>query len=84
MTSSMHGLKYKLFCQLIINYRQQQGITQIQLAEKLGRPQSFVSKYENGDRRIDVIEFIDIAKALKIDPLEFIRDFQETITEKET
>jgi transcriptional regulator with XRE-family HTH domain len=57
-------------------------MTQVQLAEKLGRPQSFVSKYENGDRRIDLIEFIDIAHALDIDPLEFFRAFQETISER--
>ena len=82
MTSSVHDPKYKRFCRLIIDQRQRQGMTQVQLAEKLHRPQSFVSKYENGERRIDLIEFMEIAEALGIDPLEFIRDFQETISEK--
>lgn len=39
----------------------------MQLAERLGRPQSFVAKYEVGERRIDVVEFCEIADALKLD-----------------
>ena len=42
-------------------------MTQQQLADKLGRPQSFVSKIENGDRRIDVIEFLEICRLLSAD-----------------
>ena len=42
-------------------------ITQTELARRLGKPQSFVSKYENGERRLDVAEFIEIAVALKLD-----------------
>ncbi len=82
MASSVRNPKYKRFCRLIIDYRQRQGMTQMQLAEKLSRPQSFVSKYENGERRIDLIEFMEIAEALEIDPFEFIRDFQEIILEE--
>ncbi len=81
MISSIHSPKYKRFCRLIIERRRQQGITQSQLAEKLGRPQSFVSKYENGERRIDLIEFMEIAAALGVDPVEFVRNFQETAME---
>ncbi|MEZ4514806.1 MAG: helix-turn-helix transcriptional regulator [Chloroflexota bacterium] len=84
MVSSVHDPKYKIFCRLIVDCRQRQGITQTQLAEKLQRPQSFVSKYENGERRIDLIEFIEIADALGIDSLKFIREFQEVIAEKNT
>lgn len=43
------------------------GITQAELARQLGKPQSFVSKYENGERRLDVAEFIEIASALKLE-----------------
>jgi DNA-binding transcriptional regulator YiaG len=82
MTSSVHNPPYKRFCRLIIAYRQRQGLTQTQLAEKLNRPQSFVSKYENGDRRIDLVEFMEIAAALEIDPLEFIRDFRDAAAEE--
>jgi transcriptional regulator with XRE-family HTH domain len=45
------------------------------LAEKLGKPQSFVAKYEGGERRIDLVEFIAIARALDADPVKLFRDF---------
>mgnify|MGYP001214840175 CR=1 FL=1 len=48
------------------------GVTQQQLSEKLNRPQSFVSKYENGERRLDFIETIEICNALNSDPHELV------------
>jgi len=48
------------------------GMTQQQLSEKLNKPQSFVSKYENGQRRIDLIEMIDICNALNCSPHELL------------
>ena len=48
------------------------GITQQQLSEKLNKPQSFVSKYENNERRLDLVEIIDICKALNSDPHELL------------
>jgi transcriptional regulator with XRE-family HTH domain len=53
---------------LLVSARKKKRMTQAQLAETLGKPQSFVAKYENGERRIDVIEFVDIAAALKVVP----------------
>ena len=44
------------------------------MARKLKRPQSFVSKYERGERRLDVIEFFEVARALTIDPIAFLKD----------
>ncbi|MGE4281643.1 MAG: helix-turn-helix domain-containing protein [Magnetospirillum sp.] len=45
-------------------------MTQAEVAAALGKPQSFVAKYENGERRIDVVEFVDIATVLDIEPNE--------------
>nr|WP_292327712.1 transcriptional regulator [Mesorhizobium sp.] len=42
------------------------------MAEKLGRPQSFVAKYEGGERRLDAIEFLDVTAALDTDPCEIL------------
>lgn len=48
--------------------------TQADVAERLGRPQSFVAKYEGGERRLDVIEFVEVAEALETDPRQLLRD----------
>lgn len=54
--------------------RKNRRLTQTQLAAKLGRPQSFVSKYERADRRLDVVEFLEVARALDVDPVQMIAD----------
>jgi len=51
---------------LLTEARKTGGMTQSELAAALGKPQSFVAKYENGERRIDVIEFADITAALGV------------------
>jgi transcriptional regulator with XRE-family HTH domain len=48
------------------------GLTQTVLAERLGKPPSFVAKYELGERRLNVLEFLDIAAAVGFDPGELI------------
>jgi len=52
--------------------RMLQGATQGQISEMLNKPQSFVSKYENGERRLDFIEVIDICNILHADPHELV------------
>jgi transcriptional regulator with XRE-family HTH domain len=58
----------------LIDAREAMGLKQTELALKLGRPQSFVSDYERGQRRLDVIEFIDIARALGLDPVQVVKE----------
>lgn len=53
--------------------REDAGLTQKEIAKRLKRPQSFISAYESGDRKIDVLEFIRIAKAVGIEPSELLR-----------
>jgi transcriptional regulator with XRE-family HTH domain len=57
----------------MIEARTTAGLTQHELAKRLHRPQSFVAKYEGGERRVDVIEFIEICKALEADPNKLLR-----------
>ena len=52
----------------LVALRQDRGVSQVELARRLGKTQQFVSKVERGDRRIDVIEFYAIVKALGADP----------------
>jgi transcriptional regulator with XRE-family HTH domain len=65
---SLHSTEYNIFLEHIVAARKESGVTQQQLAERLGKPQSYVSKYERGERRIDVVEFLRIAKMLNADP----------------
>ena len=58
---------------LLIGARRTAGLTQVQLAKRLRRPQSFVSKYERGERRLDVVEFLQVTDALRADPYQMIR-----------
>ena len=55
--------------------RTEARLRQVDLAMRLDRPQSFVAKYESGERRLDFIEFIEIAEAIGFDPVEFLSDF---------
>ncbi|AGR61693.1 helix-turn-helix transcriptional regulator [Citrobacter werkmanii] len=66
--SSIYSDEYQLVIKTLRSARIEQGITQTQLAESLGKPQSFVAKVENGERRLDVIEFAVIARLLSLDP----------------
>ena len=74
MLKSAFTRRHKRFRRLLADARRSAGLTQVALAAKLGRPQSFVSKFEQGERRLDVIEFLDVARALKIDPLRILAD----------
>jgi len=65
--------RYEWFCEVLVNARRSKGLTQVQVAAALGTPQSYVSKYESGERRLDVVEFIAVAAALNEDPLELLR-----------
>lgn len=67
MPKSVYTDKYTRFRELLIAIRTNLSLTQTQLAEKLGKPQSFVSKYESGERRLDFIEVLDLAECLSFD-----------------
>jgi transcriptional regulator with XRE-family HTH domain len=73
MPKSIHQAPYQLLCATLVKERKAIGMSQYQLAERLNKPQSFVAKIERHERRLDVIEFLEIANALQIDPCEIIR-----------
>ncbi len=77
MPSSIFTQRHQEFIAFITSVRKTEGITQVELAERLSKPQSFVSKVERGERRLDVIEFCQVAEALGHDPAELLRAFIE-------
>lgn len=56
-----------------------QGMTQVQLSESLGMPQSFVSKYETGERRLDVVELRQVCKSLGTTLVDFAAKLEERL-----
>lgn len=73
MPTSIHSEKYLTFRKLLTEQRRKAGLTQADVARRLDKPQSYVSKYEQGERRLDVIEFIDVASAIGFDPAKLIK-----------
>ena len=73
MKKTIHSKQSAKLCALLSDTRKKAGFTQQQLAEMLGRPQSFVAKYELGERRLDVIEFLKIVKIIGADPIKTIQ-----------
>ncbi|ESX66875.1 XRE family transcriptional regulator [Mesorhizobium sp. LSHC420B00] len=72
MPKSLRSPRHQRFLAQLISLREAKGMTQAQVAEKLGRPQSFVAKYEGGERRLDIIEFLDVTAVLDADPCEIL------------
>jgi transcriptional regulator with XRE-family HTH domain len=75
MQKSLKSAEYARLIATLVAVRKNADVRQQALAKKLGRPQSFIAKYEGGERRIDVVEFVEIARALGADPVKLFRDF---------
>jgi transcriptional regulator with XRE-family HTH domain len=56
--------------------RERSGLTQVEVAKRLRRPQSFVSRYESGQRRLDLIELEELCGLFDVGIVEFVRDFK--------
>lgn len=69
MPRSVFTDAYAVLLDVLVDARKRAGLTQVELSERLGKPQPFISKVERGVRRIDVIEFYAIARALRLEPL---------------
>ncbi|WP_114815498.1 helix-turn-helix domain-containing protein [Paraburkholderia kururiensis] len=72
MAHPIHDPRNQRIAALLADLRKRRGLLQEDVAERLHRPQSFVSKYESGMRRVDLVELLDILGALETDPHEFI------------
>ena len=75
MANSTHNSDYQLLLNVLRAVRKRVGVSQVDLAERLGNTQTFVSKCERGERRLDVVELVEFAEALGVPPLELIEEF---------
>lgn len=67
---------YELLQKMLVEARLSQGLTQTDIANRLGKPQSYVSKYETGERRIDVVELMEICQAISIKPISILKKLE--------
>ena len=79
MEKSIHSAEYALFLKTFRELRRRAGLTQAQLARQVGESQSFVSKCERGERRIDLVELRMFCRALGISLKQFIEAFEKAI-----
>ena len=80
MPKRTSNIERKRLQDLLRQLRLQAGIRQIDLAIQLHQPQSFVSKYESGERRLDLLELKRVCDVLHISLEEFVRMFEEGST----
>ena len=66
MRKSIETDSYRDLIEILVTARNGTGLTQQQLADKLGKPQSFVAKYERLERRLDIAEYVQIGKLLGV------------------
>ncbi|TPL96417.1 helix-turn-helix transcriptional regulator [Mesorhizobium sp. B2-3-11] len=65
---------------LLVEARKEAGITQVELGRRLGWRQTFVSKFELGERRLDVAEFVSVARAIGADPVAIIEAAEKHVS----
>ena len=73
MPKTLRSPRHKALTAFLIERRKKAGLTQVEVAEKLGRYQSFIASVESGQRRIDVVELLDFAAAIGFDPRDAIK-----------
>ena len=77
---NFRSIPYQRLIALLVDARKDAQMTQQDLSARLGKPQSYVSKYERGERRLDVIEFLQITLNLKTDPYLLLRELEPLLT----
>lgn len=76
MDKTIYSATYVRFLHLLRQFREQAGLTQVELAQRLHTTQSFISKCERGDRRIDVVELQAFCAALGISLIQFVETLE--------
>lgn len=74
MPKTIFGGEHRHLVAVLVEARRASGLTQAELAAKVGKDQSFVSIIERGQRRVDLLEFVDLARAMKVEPTRLFAD----------
>jgi transcriptional regulator with XRE-family HTH domain len=78
---SISNQEYDIFRRCMITARKEAQLTQESLAKSLQKPQSFVAKYENGERRLDVVEFLIVTRVIGVNPCALLSKVEQQISE---
>jgi transcriptional regulator with XRE-family HTH domain len=79
VSKSLFTRKHTQLRKLLTQARKDAKLTQTQLAERLNRRQAYISRIERGERRIDVVEFLDLTHAIGLNPVKFLADFEHRV-----
>ena len=79
MASGHHTEDYVRLRTMLRDARLAKRVTQADLAVALSKPQSYIAKYEGGERRLDVIELLAILDGLEISPVRFVRKLHAAV-----
>lgn len=79
MEKNLYTRRQQILLRLLREARQDAGLLQQDVAEALDRPQSFVSKYESGERRLDILELRDVCQALGLSLSEFVKQLEKQL-----
>jgi transcriptional regulator with XRE-family HTH domain len=79
MEKSIHSAQYAAFLRVFRQARKRAGLTQVQLAKRLGETQSFISKCERGERRIDVVELRHFCRAFGVPLSQLVAAFEKAL-----
>ncbi|MCL4207645.1 MAG: helix-turn-helix domain-containing protein [Pirellulaceae bacterium] len=82
MEKTIYTAEYARLLELLRETREQANVTQTELAERIGRSQSFVTKFERGDRRLDAIQLRTICQALGTDLVSFVAELERRLTKR--
>ena len=76
MEKSLFTTEYRVVCRLLREKREAAELTQIDLAERIGETQSYVSKVERGERRLDIVQLREFCKAMNMTLGDFVKEFE--------
>jgi transcriptional regulator with XRE-family HTH domain len=77
---AIHSAQQAHLQELLRRVRKEAGLTQVELGQRLDEPQSLISDYERGERRLDLIELKQVCDAAGIDLVEFVQQFVKAIS----
>ena len=81
---AIHSAQQAHLQELLRRVRKEAGLTQVELGQRLDEPQSLISDYERGERRLDLIELKQICDAVGVDLSDFVSEFVQSLTNEVT